>query len=72
VQIFQKAWDLLSGDVKGILRIAELKLDALNTVDLGPRRPFSVSERVLRTRLAGLCFAAQVAAVVSLVEANYN
>jgi hypothetical protein len=30
-QIFQKAWDLLSGAVNGILRIANSNLIALNT-----------------------------------------
>ena len=47
-------------------------LDALNTVDLRPTRPFSVGECALWARLNGLQFAAQVAAVVSLVEAPAN
>jgi hypothetical protein len=69
VQVLQKARDLLSGDVKIILRSAEFNPDALSTVDLGPRRPFSVGECALRARLTGPQFAAQVAAAVGLVEA---
>jgi hypothetical protein len=55
--------------VKAIFRIAESNLDALSTVDLGPKRPFSVGECALWARSTGLQFAAQVSAVVSLVEA---
>ena len=51
---------------------AESNLNALNTVDLRPKRPFSVGECTLWARLTGPCFAAQVAAVVSLVEAPAN
>jgi hypothetical protein len=40
VQVLQKAWDLLSDDSKAISRIAESNLDALNTVDLRPKRLF--------------------------------
>jgi hypothetical protein len=58
--------------VKAIFRIAESNLDALNTVDLGPKRPFSVGECALRARLTGPQLAAQVAAVASLVEAPAN
>jgi hypothetical protein len=36
--------NLPSGDVKAIFRIAESNLDALITVDLGPKRPFRVGE----------------------------
>jgi hypothetical protein len=56
--------------VKGVIRIAEFNLDALNTVDLGTKRPFSVGECALWALLAGPRFGAQVAAVVSLVEAK--
>jgi hypothetical protein len=69
VQVLQKAWNLLSDGVKAIFRTAESNLDALNTVDLGPERPFGVGECALWARLAGPQFAAQVAAAVSLVEA---
>ena len=69
VQVLQKAWKLLSDDVKASLQRAESNLNALNTVDLGPKRPFSVGECALWARLTGPQFAAQVAAVVSLVEA---
>jgi hypothetical protein len=58
--------------VKGVIRIAEFNLDALNTVDLGTKRPFSVGECALWARLAGPRFGAQAAAVVSLVEAPSN
>jgi hypothetical protein len=72
VQILQKAWDLLSDGVKAIFRIAESNLDALNTVDLESKRPFRVGECALWARLTGSQFAAQVAAVASLVEAPAN
>ena len=72
MQVLQKAWDLLSDDVKASLQRAESNLNALHTVDLGPKRPFSVSKCALWARLTGPQFAAQVAAVVSLVEAPAN
>jgi hypothetical protein len=72
VQVIQKAWKLLSDGVKAILQRTESNLNALNTVDLGPKRPFSVCECVLWARLTGPQFAAQVAAAVSLVEAPAN
>jgi hypothetical protein len=72
VPILQEAWNLLSGDVKAISRIAESNLDALSTVDLEPKRPFSVGECAPWVRLAGPQFATQVAAVASLVEAHSN
>jgi hypothetical protein len=69
VQVLQKAWSLLSDDVKAILRSAESSLEVLNTVDLGLKRPFGVGENALWARLTGLQFAAQVAAVVNQAEA---
>ena len=72
VQVLQKAWNLLSDDVKASLQRAESNLNALNIVDLEPRRPFSVGECALWARLTGPQFAAQVAAAVSLVEAPAN
>ena len=72
VQVLQKAWELLSDDEKASLQRAESNLIALNTVDLGPKRPFSVGECALWARLTGPRFAGQVAAVVSLVEAPFN
>jgi hypothetical protein len=68
----QKAWDLFSGDVRAILPSAESNPDALSTVDLGPKRPFSVGECALWARLTGPRFATQVEAVVSLIEAPAN
>jgi hypothetical protein len=72
VQVLQKAWNLLSDDVKASLQSAESNLNALNTVDLGPKRPFSVGECALWVRLTGPQFAAQVAAAIGLVEAPAN
>jgi hypothetical protein len=67
--VLEEAWNPLSDDVKASLQRAESNLNALNTVDLGPKRPFSVSECALRARLTGPRIAALVAAAVSLVEA---
>jgi hypothetical protein len=72
VQVLQRAWDLLSDGLKAIFRTAESNLDALNTVDLEPKRPFSVGECALWARLTEPQFSAQVAAVVGLVEAPAN
>jgi hypothetical protein len=60
------------GGLESHFRTAESDLDALNTVDLGPKRPFSVGECALWARLTGPQLAAQVAAMVSLVEAPAN
>jgi hypothetical protein len=70
--VLEEAWNLLSDNLEAIFRIAESNLDALSTVDLGPKRPFSVVDCALWARVAGPRFAAQVAAVVSLVEAPFN
>jgi len=72
VQVLQKAWNLLPDDVKASLQRAESNLNALNSVYLGPMRPFSVGECVMWARFTGPQFAAQVAAAVSLVEAPAN
>jgi hypothetical protein len=72
VKILQKAWNHLSDDVKASLQSAEFNLDALNTVDLGPKRPFSVSECALWARSTGPHFAAQVALVAGLVDVPAN
>jgi hypothetical protein len=72
VRVLEVAWNLLLDDLKAIFRIAESNIDALSTVDLGPKRPFSVGECALWARLTGPQFAAQVAAVISLVEAPAN
>ena len=42
VKVLEEAWNLISDDVKAIFKSAESNLNALNTVDLGPKRPFSV------------------------------
>jgi hypothetical protein len=70
--VLEEARNLLSGDVKANFRIAVSDLDALRTVDLGPKRPFSVGECALWARLARPQFAAQVAVVASLVEPPAN
>ena len=72
VKVLEEAWNLLSDDVKVILQSAESNLNALNTVNLGPKRPFSVGECALWARLTGPRFAGQVAAAVSLVEVHSN
>jgi hypothetical protein len=72
VQVLQKAWNLLSDDVKASLQRAESNLNVLNTADLGPKRPFSVGECALWAQLTGPQFAALVAAAVSLAEAPAN
>ena len=71
-RFLKKAWNLLSDNVKASLQSAESNLNALSTVDLGPKRPFSVGECALWARLTGPQFSTQVAAVVSLVEAPAN
>jgi hypothetical protein len=72
VRVLEEAWNLLSDDVKASLQSAESNLDALNTVDLGPRRHFSVGECALWSRSTGPQFAAQVAAAVGPVEGPVN
>jgi hypothetical protein len=47
VRVLEEAWNLLSDDVKAIFRTAESNIDTLRTVDLGPKRPFSVGECAL-------------------------
>ena len=58
--------------MKASLQRAESNLNALNTVDLGPKRSFSVGECALWAWLTGPQFAAHVVAAVSLVEAPAN
>ena len=58
--------------MQAILRIAEFNLDSLSTVNLGPKRPFSVGECALWARLFGPRFAGQVAAALSLIEVRSN
>ena len=59
--MLEKTWDLLSDYLKVGLRRAESSLYALKTVDLGPKRPFSVGECALWTQLTAPQFAAQAA-----------
>ena len=47
VRVLEEAWNLLSDDAKATFRIAESNLDALYTVDLRPKRPFSVGKCAL-------------------------
>ena len=64
--MLEEACNRLSDGLEAIFRSAESNLDALNTVDLGPKRPFSVGKRALWARLARAQFAAQVAAVIGI------
>jgi hypothetical protein len=68
VKVLEEAWDLLSDDVKASLQRAESNLNALNTVDLGPKRPFSVGECTLWARLAGPQFVDPPANVISALK----
>ena len=54
--------------MRALLRDAESKLTELNSINLGPKRSFTVAECALWAALCGVRFAAQVAAVVSLEE----
>jgi hypothetical protein len=72
VQVLDKARNLRLDGLKAISRTAESNLDALNTVDFGPKRPFCVDEGALWARLTRRRFAAQVSAVVGLVEVSAN
>jgi hypothetical protein len=65
VQVLQKAWNLLSDDVKASFQSAESNLDAFNTVDLVPKRHFSVGECALWARLTGTKAVAAEAAVTA-------
>ena len=47
---------------------AESKLTELESINLGPKRTFTVAESILWTGLCGLQFTAEVAATVSLEE----
>ena len=64
----QEAWNIVSDDVRALLVDAESKLTKLNSINLGPKRSFTVAECALWAALCGVRFAAQVAAVVSLEE----
>jgi hypothetical protein len=50
VKVLEDAWNLLSDDVKASLQRAESNVNALNAVELGPKRPFSVAECALWAR----------------------
>jgi hypothetical protein len=56
VKLLEEKWNLLSDDVKTILRNAESNLNALNTVDFGPKRPFSVGECALCAQMINSIF----------------
>jgi hypothetical protein len=43
-RVLEEALNLLSSDVKAIFRIAESNIDALNTVNLGRKRPLNVGD----------------------------
>ena len=54
--------------VRVLLVEAESKLTELKSINLGPKRTFTVAESILWTKLRGVQFATEVAATVSLEE----
>ena len=66
--MLQEAWGLVPDGVRVLLVEAESKLTELKSINLGPKRSFTVAESVLWIELYGLRFAAEVAATVSLEE----
>ena len=70
--MLEEARNILSVEVEVIFRIAESNLGALSTVYFGHKRSFSLGEFALWARSTGPQFAAQVGAVVGLVEASAN
>ena len=68
--MLQEAWSLVQEGLRVLLVDAESKLMELNSINLGPTRPYTAAESVLVLwiELCGLRFAAQVAAMVSLEE----
>ena len=58
----------MPGGLRVLLAEAKSKLMELKSFSLLPKRPFTVAESVLRTKLCGLRFAAEVAATVGLEE----
>jgi len=55
-RFFKKHGISLSDDVKTILQSAKSNLNALNTVDFGPKRPFSVGECALCAQMINSIF----------------
>ena len=66
--MLQEAWGLQPDGVRVLLVEAESKLMELKSINLGPKRSFTVAESLLWIELCGLRFAAEVAAMVSLEE----
>ena len=66
--MLQEAWGLQPDGVRVLLVEAESKLMELKSINLGPKRSFTVAESLLWIELCGLRFAAEVAATVSLEE----
>ena len=67
-KILQEAWGLVPGEVRVLLVEAESKLTELKSINLGPKRTFTVAESILWTELCGVQFTAEVAATVSLED----
>ena len=65
----QEAWGLVPDGVRVLLVEAESKLTELKSINLGPKRTFTIAESILWTKLCGVKFTAEVAATVSLEEA---
>ena len=67
-KVIQEAWGLVPDEVCVLLVEAESKLTELKSINLGPKRTFTVAESILWTELRGVRFATEVAATVSLEE----
>ena len=66
--MLQEAWGLQPDGLRVLLVEAESKLTELKSINLGPKRSFTVAESLLWIGLCGLRFAAEVASMVSLEE----
>ena len=64
--MLQEAWGLVQDGVRVLLAEAESKLTEPKSINLGPKRTFTVAESILWTKLCGVQFTAEVAATVSL------
>ena len=67
-KILQGAWGLVPDGVRVLLVEAESKLTELKSINLGPKRTFTVAESILWTELCGVQFATEVAATASMEE----
>ena len=65
VKLFKAAWEAIPEEVRCLLFKAESKIDALNSINLGNIRTYTVGEAVLWASFGGVSYASQVAKVVS-------